>query len=56
MNDLCRVQVLGGSEQLVHDVPLVDVLQNAALLDHVVQIRIWGKASPALASLSSDST
>lgn len=32
------MDVLGRLQQLVHDVPLVDVLQDVAPLDHVVQI------------------
>jgi hypothetical protein len=32
------VQILGGLEQLVHYVLLVDVFENGLALDHIVQV------------------
>jgi hypothetical protein len=30
------VEILGGFEQLVHDIALVDVLEDVSSLDHIV--------------------
>lgn len=40
MNDVTRMEVLGGSKQLVQDVLLMDFFQNIASLYHVVEVRI----------------
>lgn len=42
VDDAARVDELGGSKQLVEDVALVHVLQQRALADDGVQIRVWG--------------
>ena len=40
VDDVARVQVLRGAEQLVHDVALVNILQDVALPNHVVEVRV----------------
>ncbi len=38
MNNVTGVEIVACSEQLEHDEPLVDVLQDSALADDVVQV------------------
>lgn len=38
MNDITGVNVLGGIEQLVHDEPLMNVLQYRSTFDDIMQI------------------
>jgi hypothetical protein len=37
------VDELGGPQQLTENVALVDVLQQAALLDDSIQVSVWGR-------------
>ena len=38
MDHIARVEELRGFEQLIHDVLLVDPLQDVAFLDHMVEV------------------
>ncbi len=40
MYDIPGVEILGGTEQLVHDEPHVHVFQNIALAYHVVEVGV----------------
>lgn len=42
VDDAPRVDELGGPQQLVEDVAFVDVLQQSALADDGIQVRVWG--------------
>lgn len=37
------MEIFGGSEELVHDVTLMNILQERAFLYHSVQVRIWDR-------------
>ena len=43
VDDTASMQVLARPEHLVHDVPAVNVLQDGPFLDHIVQVRFWGR-------------
>jgi len=38
VDDVARVHVLDGVDQLVHDESLVNVLEDIALFDHIMQV------------------
>lgn len=42
MNNVTRVYVLDCLKKLIHDEDLVDVLEDVAALDDVVQVGFWG--------------
>ena len=38
VDDVARVEVFCGLEQLIHDVAFVHILQNVAPFDHIMQV------------------
>ena len=51
MNHVARMQILGRLQQLVHDVPLVNVFQDVAAFDHVVKVSVCRRTNTPSAGL-----
>ncbi len=41
VDDVARMHILSGLQELVHNIALVDVFQDATSFDHIVKVCVW---------------